>query len=150
MSRTLPLVQACSHVLRLSTIPRSDIVYLVAALGSKPPLTALPPAAQVAPLDAQRSALSAWKARRRLAMIASGSARQMKGLNLVVLGYETIDRGLEVGDGARDVVLQASAGSLAKKPSTAFSHELDIGVKWKVQRGWRTTQARTFLCLWAA
>jgi hypothetical protein len=22
-----------------------------------------------------------------------------------------------------------------KKPSTAFSHEADVGVKWKVQRG---------------
>jgi hypothetical protein len=32
--------------------------------------------------------------------------------------------------------------SSAKKPSTAFSHEQDIGVKWKVQRGWRSSQAR--------
>lgn len=31
--------------------------------------------------------------------------------------------------------------SLAKKPSTAFSHEDDVGVKWKVQRGWRSSQA---------
>ena len=26
---------------------------------------------------------------------------------------------------------------LAKKPSTALSHEAEVGVKWKVQRGWR-------------
>jgi hypothetical protein len=32
--------------------------------------------------------------------------------------------------------------SSAKKPSTAFSDEQDIGVKWKVQRGWRSSQAR--------
>ena len=38
--------------------------------------------------------------------------------------------------------------SLAKKPSTALSHEHEVGVKWKVQRGWRASQARTlsFLC----
>ena len=34
--------------------------------------------------------------------------------------------------------------SLAKKPSTAFSHELEVGVKWKVQRGWRASHRRTF------
>ena len=31
--------------------------------------------------------------------------------------------------------------SLAKKPSTAFSHEDEVGVKWKVQRWWRSSQA---------
>ena len=25
-----------------------------------------------------------------------------------------------------------------------------VGVKWKVQRGWRQSQARTFGCLWTA
>jgi hypothetical protein len=29
--------------------------------------------------------------------------------------------------------------SFAKKPSTAFSQELDVGVKWKVQRGYRSS-----------
>ena len=36
---------------------------------------------------------------------------------------------------------------MAKKPSTAFSQELDVGMKWKVQRGWRCSQARTLVCL---
>ena len=40
--------------------------------------------------------------------------------------------------------------SLAKKPSTALSQEQDVGTKWKVQRGWRSSHARTFGCLCAA
>ena len=32
--------------------------------------------------------------------------------------------------------------SLAKKPSTALSHEPEVGVKWKIQRGWRRSQSR--------
>ena len=31
--------------------------------------------------------------------------------------------------------------SLAKKPSTALSQEAEVGVKWKVKRGWRSSQA---------
>ncbi len=37
--------------------------------------------------------------------------------------------------------------SLAKKPSAALSHEQGIGVKWKVQRGWRSSQARNLILL---
>ena len=37
--------------------------------------------------------------------------------------------------------------SLAKRPSTALSHEAEVGVKWKVQRGCRASHARTFGCL---
>jgi hypothetical protein len=48
-------------------------------------LTALPLAAQVASLDTQPGALSTWKPRFRLATIASGSARQIKGLASVSL-----------------------------------------------------------------
>lgn len=33
--------------------------------------------------------------------------------------------------------------SLAKNPSTAFSQEADVGVKWKLQRGWRSSQRIT-------
>jgi hypothetical protein len=40
--------------------------------------------------------------------------------------------------------------SLAKKPSTALSQEQDLGVKWKVKRSWRASQARALGCLWAA
>src|SRR6266576_2694920 len=35
-----------------------------------------------------------------------------------------------------------------KKFSTALSQELEVGVKWKVQRGWRMSQAWTLGCLW--
>jgi hypothetical protein len=37
--------------------------------------------------------------------------------------------------------------STEKKFSTAFSHDPDVGVKWKVHRGWRSSQAFTFGCL---
>src|SRR5436190_11896596 len=37
-----------------------------------------------------------------------------------------------------------------KKFSTALSQELEVGVKWKVQRGWRMSQAWTLGCLWVA
>jgi hypothetical protein len=37
-----------------------------------------------------------------------------------------------------------------KKVSTAFSHDPEVGVKWKIQRGWRTNQAFTLGCLWVA
>jgi hypothetical protein len=40
--------------------------------------------------------------------------------------------------------------SAEKKPSTALSQEVLVGVKWKVQRGWRASQARTLGCLWVA
>jgi hypothetical protein len=34
--------------------------------------------------------------------------------------------------------------SLAKKPSTALSQDAEVGAKWKVQRGCRASQSRTF------
>src|SRR5438552_13664890 len=37
--------------------------------------------------------------------------------------------------------------SLAKKPSTALSHDAEVGVKWKVQRGCCASHLRTFGCL---
>jgi hypothetical protein len=38
--------------------------------------------------------------------------------------------------------------SLAKKPSTALSQDADVGVKWRVQRGWRASHWSTCGCLW--
>src|SRR5499433_2146154 len=35
---------------------------------------------------------------------------------------------------------------LEKKFSTALSQEAEVGVKWKVQRGWRASQASTLGC----
>ena len=40
--------------------------------------------------------------------------------------------------------------SLAKNVSTALSQEHEVGVKWKVQRGWRPSHAITLGCLWVA
>ena len=37
-----------------------------------------------------------------------------------------------------------------KKVSTAFSHDPEVGVKWKVHRSWRASQACTFRCRWVA
>jgi hypothetical protein len=42
---------------------------------------------------------------------------------------------LQVDDGLEDAALETLAVSLAKKPSTALSHDAEVGVKWKVQRG---------------
>src|SRR5215469_14077041 len=36
---------------------------------------------------------------------------------------------------------------LEKKFSTALSQEAEVGVKWKVQRGWRASQATLLGCL---
>ena len=40
--------------------------------------------------------------------------------------------------------------SLAKNPSTAFSQEADVGVKWNAHLGWRASHSFTFGCLWVA
>jgi hypothetical protein len=40
--------------------------------------------------------------------------------------------------------------SLEKKPSTALSQDAEVGVKWKWNRGCRSSQARTFGCLCVA
>jgi hypothetical protein len=39
---------------------------------------------------------------------------------------------------------------MAKNPSTALSQDAEVGVKWKVQRGFRASDRRTAGCLWAA
>lgn len=35
-----------------------------------------------------------------------------------------------------------------KKPSTAFSQEDDVGMRWNLQCGWRTSHPLTVRCLW--
>jgi hypothetical protein len=40
--------------------------------------------------------------------------------------------------------------SVANKVSTVLSQEHEMGVKWKVQRGYRVSQRRILACLWAA
>jgi hypothetical protein len=74
-----------------------------------------------------------------------------EGLGIIVgLGDEAMDGGLEVVDGTKDAALEPALTELAKKVSTALSQEQDLGVKWKVQRGCRASQASTTGCLWVA
>jgi len=52
-----------------------------------------------------------------------------------VLGQVGVDGSLEIGNRAEDAAADALGVILEKKFSTAFSHEADVGVKWKIQRG---------------
>ena len=67
---------------------------------------------------------------------------------LVVLRQEAVDRGLQLDDRAEHAALQTAAVSVEENVSTAFSHEPEVGVKWKVQRGWRAG-ARTWVLVGA-
>ncbi|AZO01354.1 MAG: ISAs1 family transposase [Mesorhizobium sp.] len=53
---------------------------------------------------------------------------------LVVLCNEAVDRRLEVTTEWKTPRLRRRFDSFAKKPSTALSHEHEVGVKWKVKR----------------
>ena len=50
-------------------------------------------------------------------------------LDLIVLGDEAVDCRLQIDDRVKDAGLRRRRVSLAKKPSTAFNHELNVGVK---------------------
>ena len=72
-----------------------------------------------------------------------------EGLGVGVgLGEEAVDRRLQLDQRAEHAALEPPPVSLAKRPSTALSHEAEVGVKWKVQRGCRASHARTLGCLW--
>src|SRR5512132_3585312 len=82
-------------------------------------------------------------------MMASGSAVQTKGLGLWLCSarYRLIAAWRSTSEWNTPRCRRRRV-SLAKKPSTALSQEAEVGVKWKVQRGWRASQARTLGCLW--
>jgi hypothetical protein len=63
-----------------------------------------------------------------------GSPDEGLGVPVVLLD-EAVDGGLGSTTELKTPCFRRRRVSLAKKPSTAFSHELDVGVKWKVQRG---------------
>ena len=65
-----------------------------------------------------------------------------------MLGEISIDGGLQVGVRAKDAA--RCRVILEKKVSTALSEEAEVGVKWKVQRGWRASQPSALECLWVA
>jgi hypothetical protein len=90
---------------------------------------------------------NAWNPRLRLAMMASGSARQMNGLapSLLCSATKLLMAVWRSTTEQNTPCLRRRRLSVAKKPSKAFSHELEVGVKGKVRRGWRSSHARTFL-----
>ena len=84
-------------------------------------------------------------------MMSSGSAIQTKGFASVRL-CSSMKRWMASRSSPTErntPCLSRRRVSLAKKPSTALSHEHEVGVKWKVQRGCFSSHARTALCLWA-
>jgi hypothetical protein len=84
-------------------------------------------------------------------MMRSGLAVQTKGLgSALVSARKWLIAAWSSTSGPNTPRLRRLLVSLAKNPSTAFSHEAEVGVKWKVQRGCRASQARPFGCLWAA
>jgi hypothetical protein len=53
----------------------------------------------------------------------------------IVVVEEAVDGGLKVDDGSEMPRFSRRLLNVAKKPSTALSHEEEVGVKWKVQCG---------------
>ena len=80
---------------------------------------------------------NAWNPRFLAAMMSSGSARQMNFLASVSL-CSAMNRLIAAWRSTSEwntPCFRRRRDSLAKKPSTAFNQELDVGVKWEVQRG---------------
>ncbi len=59
-------------------------------------------------------------------LVGTGGPGKWLGL-IVGLGEEAIDRGLEFDDRPKHAAPEARLLSFAKKPSTAFSHEHEVG-----------------------
>src|SRR5271170_282498 len=84
-------------------------------------------------------------------MILSGSAVQVKGLgSLLVSARKRLMAAWRSKIDRNTPRFSRRLVSLAKKPSTALSQLAEVGVKWKVHRGWRASHWRTAGCLWAA
>src|SRR5262245_5421280 len=92
-----------------------------------------------------------WCPRLTAAMILAGSAVQRNGLGSALCSSRNrLMAAWRSASERKTPRISRRLASLAKKPSTALSHEHEVGVKWKVQRGWRASQARTLGCLWVA
>ena len=65
----------------------------------------------------------------------------------IVFGEVAVDGGLEVDDGMEDAALEAPLRQFGEE---AVEPRARSRVKRKVKRGWRSSQARTLGCLWAA
>ena len=68
----------------------------------------------------------------------------------IVLIEEPVDGGLQIDNRRKDTAFQSALCELGEKPSMALSQDAEVGVKWKVQRGWRVSHWRTLGCLWVA
>ena len=78
------------------------------------------------------------------ALISSGALVQWRGGFGVGLRQEAVDGGLEGDEEWNTPRLRRRLVNVAKKPSTALTHEVEVGVKWKVQRGCRVSHSVTF------
>jgi hypothetical protein len=56
---------------------------------------------------------------------------------MVGLCDEAVDGGLKIDHSSETPCLSRCLASFAKNPSTALSHEHEVGVKRKANRGWR-------------
>src|SRR5512144_1997264 len=75
-------------------------------------------------------------------MILSGLAVQKKGLgSSLVWSMKRLMAAWRSATERNTPRLSRRLESLAKKPSTAFSQEQEVGVKWKVHRRWRSSRS---------
>src|SRR6516164_1518729 len=91
--------------------------------------------------------LPRWTAAR----IASADLAQTNGLGLSLAS--AMKRLMAVCSSTIEVKtprLRRCLVSLANQPSTALAQEHEVGVKWKVKRECRCSQAFTLGCLWVA
>src|SRR4051812_24834215 len=73
-------------------------------------------------------------------MILSGSAVQEKGFGLsLVSATKRLMAAWSSTTHRKTPRFSRCLASLAKKPSTALSHEHEVGVKWKAKRGCRSS-----------
>src|SRR5262249_16279377 len=85
------------------------------------------------------------------ARMASADLVQTNGLGLsLVSAMKRVIAALSSTIEVKTPRLRRCRVSVAKRPSTALAQEQEVGVKWKVKRGWRASQAVTLGCLWVA
>ena len=66
-----------------------------------------------------------------------------------MLGEETIDGGLQFDDGSEHATLEPLFGEFGEEALDGVRQEAEVGVKWKVKRGW-PSHSITLGWLWAA
>ena len=74
-----------------------------------------------------------------------------EGLGVVVVLVDiAVDGGLEIDDRVEAAAPDSSAGERREEGLDGVQPRTEVGVKWKVQRGCRSSHLRTLGCLWAA